>query len=345
MQCVNKHSREYQTLLKESGLPDFILSAEVSRFLEKLGRFPHLDELEGSNSESAIRENLHLNKNNVTDTSRILEQTNSENIEQAVPELNNKYRDKEIEVLTLGDKSKVYITDRPMSKVPTTTSSGEVNNFLYLTQIIDKLQDLYGINIKYISNFELNSPEWKNVVGVQATKAFIYNGDIYINTDIATIDSPIHEMLHILFGSMKFQNRELYNTLIQSAEKFNQNIIELYPNRTRDDINEEAFITELSKYLTEQPNELSKLDQKSLYEISYNVNRTLDTILMGDASVKCIPQSQLYQMNLKTIAKLVGSASMNSNFNGTMNDATLNRILANKKSELINNGELREECS
>ena len=49
-------------------------------------------------------------------------------------------------------------------------------------------------------------------------------------------------------------------------------------------------------------------------------------------------------MNLKTLAKLVGSVSMTSDFHGTMNNATLNRILANKKSELIEKGELKEEC-
>lgn len=344
MQCVNKNTREYQTLLKQSGLPDFILSAEVGRFLEKLDRYPYLDELQGANSESAIKEDLQLNKDGITNSNNILSATNTENIEQAVPKLNDKYRDKEIEILTLGDKSKVYITPRPASEVNTIIDNDDVNSLLYLNQVLDKLQDLYGINIIHISNAELNTPKWKNIIGVHSTKAFVYNGNIYINTDIATVDSPVHEMLHILFGSMKFQNRELYEQLISSAENFNQETIELYPNRTKDDINEEAFITELSKYLTGQKSALDGLDQKSKYEIFYNVNRTLDSILMGEASVNCIPKSQLYQMNLKTLAKLVGSVSMTSDFHGTMDNATLNRILANKKSELMEKGELKEEC-
>ena len=345
MQCVNKNTREYQALLKESGLPDFILASEVGRFLEKLGRYPYLDELENANSEPAIKDNLKLNKDNITDSSTILQTTNTNTIEEAIPKLNNKYRDKEIEVLTINDKAKIYITPRPSSNITSPIIDDDVNSLLYLNQVIDKLQDLYGINIIHISNAELMQPEWKDVVGVQATKAFIYNGNIYINTDIATIDSPLHEMLHLLFGSLKFQNRELYDSLIQTAESFNQGIIEMYPNRTMSDINEEAFITELAKYLTNQSNALSNLDQKTQYEIFYNINRTLDSILMGGASVNCIPKSQLYQMNLKKIAELVGSASMHSEFQGSMNDATLSRILANKKSELIKNGKLREECS
>ena len=195
-----------------------------------------------------------------------------------------------------------------------------------------------------LTNSELNNPEWEQVVGPHLAKAFIYNGNIYVNTDIATIDSPLHEMLHILLGSLKFTNRNLYEQLVSSAENFNQDTIEMYPNRTREDINEEAFITEFAKYLTGQRNALNNLDQKSQYEIFYNMNRTLDSILMGEASVNSIPKNQLYQINLKTVAKLVGSVSMEGNFNGSMNDAKLNRILANKKSELMKKGELKEEC-
>lgn len=344
MQCVNKNTREFRTLLKESGLPDFILSSKVGRFLEELGRYPHLDELTDANSESAIKEDLKLNKDNITDSNNIIQATNSVTIEEAIPKLNDKYRDKEIEILTLGDKSKVYITPRPKQEVQISTNDEDVNSLTYLNQVLDKLQDLYGININYISSAELDSPEWENVSGVHSAKAFIHNGNIYVNTDIATLDSPIHEMLHILFGSMKFQDRVLYEQLVKSAEDFNQDVIPMYPNRTREDINEEAFITELSKYLTGQPNALSKLDKKAQYEIFYNINRTLDSILMGGASVNCIPKSQLYQMNLKTIARLVGSASMTSDFHGTLTDAALNRMLANKKSELMKEGKLKEDC-
>lgn len=220
----------------------------------------------------------------------------------------------------------------------------DVNNFLYLNQIIEKLQDLYGINIIHISNAELNSPKWENVSGVHQAKAFIYNGNIYINTDIATIDSPLHEMLHVLFGGMKFQNRDLYEQLVSFAENFNKEVIDLYPNRTLEDINEEAFITELAKYLTGQRSALDGLDQKLKYEIFYTTNRMLDSILMGNLSVKCIPNEQLYQMNLKTVAKLVMSTSMVANSHQTLDDAALNRILANKKQELIKSGKLKEEC-
>jgi hypothetical protein len=90
---------------------------------------------------------------------------------------------------------------------------------------------------------------------------------------------------------MKYSNREMYEQIISSSENFNSyNEISIkYPNRTKSDINEEVFVTELAKYLTGRANDLSNLPDNLKHEIFYNVNRTLDTMLMGEVSVKCIP--------------------------------------------------------
>ena len=355
MQCVNKNTREYQTLLKQSGLSDFELSVYVGKSLDDFGRYPYLDELSRVNSSKAISKDLSLNKDNITKTENILQATNTNTVEEAVPVLNDKYRDKEIEVLEVGSKSKVYITTRPSNiqnqngetdkQIKIASNNYEnVNSFAFFNEIIDKLQTLYGINIIPITNAELSQDRWASITGTKGVKSFIYNGNIYINTDIATVDSPVHEFLHLLFGSMKYQNRALYDQLVGQAEQFDSynTISQNYPNRTKGDINEEVFITELAKYLTGQNNAISNLDQSIQNEIIYNVNRTLDTVLMGENSVKCVENP--YIMNLKTLAKLVNSSTMISEKRGSLSDATLNRMMANTKSELMKNKELKEEC-
>ena len=215
------------------------------------------------------------------------------------------------------------------------------------SNMLKDLSRKLGIKFKAITNRELASEQWNGLVSdAKGVNAFIYNGDIYINTDIATLDSPIHELLHILFGSMKFQNRELYEQLVSQATKFSsyQDIAQSYPNRTQNDLNEEVFITELAKHLVGYQSTIDDLPDNIKYEIGYNINRMLDTILMGDASVNCIPKTQLYGLSLKNIAKMVNSASMNTDYSGYFNDATLNRMLANTKQQLMSDGLLQEEC-
>ena len=34
--------------------------------------------------------------------------------------------------------------------------------------------------------------------------AFILDGNIIVNSDIASVDAPVHELMHVLLGSLKF---------------------------------------------------------------------------------------------------------------------------------------------
>jgi len=132
------------------------------------------------------------------------------------------------------------------------------------------------------------------------TQAFIYNGDIYINTDNSSIDAPLHEMMHLLIGSIKFTNPSLYSNLVSLAESFDNypRLIKTFKNRTRSDINEELFVTEFSRYVTGQDSVLNNLNKNVLYEISYNVHRLLDSVLMGRKST-ILHGEGVYNMSLK----------------------------------------------
>lgn len=349
--CINTKSFEFQTLKEKSGLSDFELEYQVQAFQEMYGRWPNLDELEGVDSEPYIRKSLHIREDNSTSIDKILEETGTEDIRDAKIQLNNEYRDKEIDIIPLKNDAIVEITKRPNTQEDLSEDiyeqDTEVNNAVLMMQTIDKLQDLYGINIKYISNSELNSEEWQQVPGVQSAKAFVFNGDIYVNTDNATIESPLHEMLHLIFGSIKYSEPELYQSLVDQAINFSSynRIAKLYPNRTQNDLNEEVFITELSKYLAGKQSDLAGLDPSVMHEISYNMYRLLDTVMMGGNSVKTIPESVLYNLNMKQVAQIVNSALAQGRNVGSLDSSQVSRIMANVKSDLLSKGLLREECS
>lgn len=195
-----------------------------------------------------------------------------------------------------------------------------------------------------MSTSELNRAGFSDAINNGAV-SFISNGEIYINTDVATVDAPIHEILHVLVGSIKFQNPQLYESLTslsQNFENYNR-IARLYPNRTQQDINEEVFVNEFAKYITGN-SQLDNLPENIQYEIVYNITRLLDSMLMGDSSVRNIPINQLYQMSLREIAQTVNSAIMSNSLNFNLSDAEISRTLANKKQELMESNELKEVC-
>ena len=116
-----------------------------------------------------------------------------------------------------------------------------------------------------------------------------------------------------------------------------------FSGKTRNDINEEIFITEISKHLTGQKSALTGIDEKLMYEISYNVHRVLDSVLMGTESSRTITDDRLYTLSLKDLAFELNSAIMTNNI-PPLRDSELHRTLNNMKSDLIKEGKLKEIC-
>ena len=116
MKCINTNAAEFQTLLKQSGLPDFYLAAFCGKFLDTRGRFPYLDEVPGSDSTKYLNSQLDI-KNHATSVQKVLEMTGKETLEEAQIELNHIFRDVEVEITPITDTTaRIYITKRPINR-------------------------------------------------------------------------------------------------------------------------------------------------------------------------------------------------------------------------------------
>ena len=89
---------------------------------------------------------------------------------------------------------------------------------------------------------------------------------------------------------------------------------------------------------------MSGMDTEALYQLNYEVSRTLDTILMGDNSVRAMPKEIWSEQSLYNLGQMVNSSTMENRFQSYMDDAALHRIIANAKQKLFEKGELREDC-
>lgn len=356
MNCINTHSVEFQTKLKQSGLSEFDYSVEVSKFFNKqrkMGvsenelRFPELDRVDGADSSQYLIENIKM-KNDGANIQDILNYTKSSNIEEATVKINDKHRDLEVNILPLNNEALITIEHRPNDFVdkfnPLATISKDKQA---LVPIFNKLAQLYGIQFNYITtDILLSDPMFQNVTDAKHTNAFVLNGQIFINMDVADVDAPIHEIAHILLGSIKFQNPTLYESLVNIAEQLPRysELARNYNGRVRSDINEEIFVTELAKFASNKQSIIEQLPVHIQEEILYNIKRLLDSMLMGDVSVKTIPTDQLLNMSLCDMAKIVNSYSFHNVSRSVLDDAQMHRMLNNKKAELIKNNELKEEC-
>lgn len=344
--CINKNLPEYQNLKKFSGISENLLDASCSEFLEKFNRFPRFDELIESNTEPALRKELKINKDDSVNLQKVLDYTGKETIEEAVQYLNNKFNDLEISINPIIDKGFIRIEHRPTDdykEVETNEINTTINYNEYITDGLDKLRSLYGIKLHQITDEELSRPEWDGIIPRdKLTKAFIYNGEIYINIDKYTPDSYIHEMMHILLGSMRFTNPEMYLKLIDSVENFKlyPQLLREYEGKSRNDAKEEIFVTQVGKFLAGLDSVVTDLTEEELYEIQYNITRVLDSLLMGDFTSKGI--EDLYHQTFRSVVELTNSDILTSKYDPLL-DST-HRKLNNLKSDLIKRNELIEIC-
>lgn len=344
--CINKQSPKYQNLKKFSGTSENLLDASCTTFLEKFNRFPRFDELIQSNTEPEVRNELKVTKGNTVDLQYILDYTGKNTIEEAVQFLNNKFNDLEIDISPIVERGLITIKKRPTSAYKEVerneiNANSKYNEFI--TDGLDKLQSLYGIKINYINDTELSKPEWNDLIPRdKLTKAFIYNGEIYINVDKYSQDSYIHEMMHLLVGSMRFTNPQMYQNLINSVENFElyPSMLQEYEGKSRNDVKEEIFVTQIGKYLSGMDSVVTNLSEEQLYEIQYNIIRTLDSMLMGDFSAKIV--DDLYHQTFRDVVEITNSDILTSKFDAL--SAETHRKLNNLKSDLLKKNELIEIC-
>lgn len=349
--CINTNTREYQELLALSGISEFSLKVFASNFIEQFGRFPELDEIPNADSSKALIKSLDIH-DDIVDNSKLLDYTKSNDIQSAVIALNNLHKDLEISIIPLFSKSVISINKRPNKWTKSYDESMEIDksfsiqkNRSVFNSIVNKLQNLYGIKVNQITSAELGQEQWKDIVqDVDNVNAFIYNNEIYINTDIARIDAPIHELLHILLGSIKFSDQELYSYIINSVESLDnyEQLNKQYSNRTRSDINEEIFVSEFAKYLTNQNSLIKNLDKGLVNKIYYNITRVSDTIISGQRSAQTVDSQKLLSSSIIDLCDLLGSDLINPK--SMFEIAQTSRVLANKKSDLMEQNKLKEYC-
>lgn len=293
--CINTNTAEFQTLLKQSGLPEFYISAICGQFLEKYNRFPYLDEINGADSSNYLSTQLRLN-NESTSINNILSMTGLNTIEESQIFLNNIFRDQEINIFPLTNDAVVRINKRPVSSPVTqiVRHSNVANPRLIYTNVINKLNSLYGTRI----NTEIGD-DFKNKTH------YIENGELYVNPDMLSMNNIIPMALLL----SEFRESDGYKSLLPRVAETNHfyNLVKMNPRRNPQDLLEEALIEQINRTMRFGTSELI-IQPKLRYELQYAIKRTLDTILMGETSVKSFPNETLFNSSIRDLCSLVNSS-------------------------------------
>lgn len=88
-----------------------------------------------------------------------------------------------------------------------------------LTDLANYYESRMGVSVKALSKSELEEFSIRHGLKLEdkinSVRAFVYNGTIYLNTSIANSSDLFHELSHILLGSLKASEPDMYKEIIK----------------------------------------------------------------------------------------------------------------------------------
>lgn len=149
-----------------------------------------------------------------------------------------------------------------------------------LGEAIEHIEEVYGISVNTLSLDELKDFSMEKGLGIEdklhTIKAFVYDGEIYINASAADTSDLFHELSHILLGVIKAHNPEVYQDIINKFSSTNRfkflfnSKTRTYKHYTQADIIEETVADMIAEEISKQKklgtSELSGSEIMSLFE-------------------------------------------------------------------------------
>lgn len=214
-----------------------------------------------------------------------------------------------------------------------------------IKSIAESFKSKFGINVNYLNKDQIQEqfPEIEENI-----KAFIRNGEIYINTFAAKSSDLLHEYTHLLLGVLKSnpESRFIYEQLLEmvmntkEGKKEFERIESSYSEISEMDIREEVFANLYGLYLSGRGSDINNIFKESEQFLKKENQNIFD--LTSESDLKTIYN--------KSLASIFGRFSSDvavklKEDTGLDFSTTIN---ARKKSDWINKqikeGYIREDC-
>ena len=147
-----------------------------------------------------------------------------------------------------------------------------------------------GISIKTITQSELEEIAKKNKFKSNGVRAFILNGQIYINSSNANIQDLFHELTHIFLGTLKINDFNAYQRVINKylkTKEFGRTktyIDRAYQNFAEQDKIEECVADIIAEQLTQTQSLAETFKGEDFAEQFANIFDDFKEILTGNSN-------------------------------------------------------------
>lgn len=216
---------------------------------------------------------------------------------------------------------------------------------LWLDAIAKSLYNQFGINIHIVN---ANYVEQMGVANPNVDKAFIYNGEVYVNSSIASTNDLLHEHVHLILGILKSkpdlrQNYEKILNLIvdtQEGQREMSRIADRYSSLSKMDLREEVFANLFSNYIRNSTTiETEKVFNSTEEELERITKSIFNTDIYDIKSFYSGGLTSIFTKFNREVAKYMQDTE-DIDFGVTKQS----RRISNWISKQIEKGEIKEEC-
>jgi len=223
-----------------------------------------------------------------------------------------------------------------------------------LRTIGNRLQELNPeVQLNYVDNQDLQELQKTTNYDYSNSRAFVLKGQVYINTDKASISDQIHEYAHLFLNSLKYENPKLYSAIVGVTKNHSlfDNIAIDYSHLEGDDLNEEAFVTILGEYLH---GKLLSKDQQNMDSnqdlllgfAQYTKDKLTQALNKEVTSIYDIDAKEILTLPWEDVINLVGDHVMNNKITDVYDQYPISdtKDVNLLKNELRDKGYLTQQC-
>lgn len=202
-----------------------------------------------------------------------------------------------------------------------------------INTVVTALNTMFGTTANVLSEEEIASNlindgiNEKNANMMAQQKAFIYNGQVYINSNKASLTDVLHEYTHLILEVMKTIQPKQYEVLMQKTyeEMDKKNAIakyqEKYPDLSMYDLVEEYFCSRFANWIIK--NKISRNDEANLFygdEMKNITNILFNADINDEEKFKSLFNGQLQEILPKFSLQVQKFFEENKSYNfGTTN--------------------------
>lgn len=243
-----------------------------------------------------------------------------------------------------ADLNKKFVIFKPLTREnlqPAKTLPDNYSNSNIIELIVGGLRRS-GLKVNFF-----NTKNIKRLYGdaVSQHKAFIHNGEIILNSDKYTEDSPIHELMHLLLGQLKVTNPNKYRELLQSVPETQeyQDLREMYSELTAEDYIEEVLVHSLTNFFMGRIYD-KNVDISSKWK-DLNIKDLASRLFKTNGSFRQTDDSDFMRATLESLLLDSNSSLLNDLAMGTKrSEIIINNQVSNWKSKLYKDGDLEQDC-